>query len=40
MPTITIEKSVPINRPADEVWRSLSDGNNAIKWQQSLHSAR
>jgi uncharacterized membrane protein len=40
MSTITIEKSVTINRPADQVWRFLSDRNNAIKWQQSLHSER
>jgi uncharacterized protein YndB with AHSA1/START domain len=38
MSTITIAKSVTINRPADEVWRFLSDENNLIKWQQNLHS--
>jgi Polyketide cyclase / dehydrase and lipid transport len=40
MSTITIEESVTINRPADEVWRFLSDENNLIKWQQNLHSQR
>src|SRR5215208_4391148 len=40
MPTITVEKSVTIDRPADQVWRFLSDENSAIKWQQSLHSHR
>jgi uncharacterized protein YndB with AHSA1/START domain len=40
MSTSTIEKSVTINRSADEVWRFLSDENNLIKWQQSLHSHR
>ena len=40
MSTITIEKSVTINRPADEVWRFLSDENNLTKWQQNLHSHR
>ena len=40
MSTITIEKSITINRPADEVWRFLSDENNLIKWQQNLHSHR
>jgi uncharacterized membrane protein len=38
--TITIEKSVTINRPADEVWRFLADENNLTKWQQNLHSHR
>jgi uncharacterized protein YndB with AHSA1/START domain len=40
MPTITVEQSVTINRPADQVWRFLSDGNNTIKWQQNMHSHR
>jgi uncharacterized protein YndB with AHSA1/START domain len=40
MSTFTIEKSVTINRPADQVWPFLSDENNLIKWQQSLHSHR
>jgi uncharacterized protein YndB with AHSA1/START domain len=40
MSTFTIEKSVTINRPADQVWPFLSDENNLIKWQQNLHSHR
>ncbi len=38
MPTITVEKSVTIDRPADEVWRFLSDEKNVIKWQPNVHS--
>jgi hypothetical protein len=37
MPTITVEKSVTINRPADEVWQFLSDENNVVKWQRDIH---
>jgi hypothetical protein len=38
MPTITVEKSVTINRPADEVWQFLSDEHNVTKWHGDVHS--
>jgi uncharacterized protein YndB with AHSA1/START domain len=38
MPTITVEKSVTIDRPADEVWRFLSDEDNVLRWQRDVHS--
>jgi uncharacterized membrane protein len=31
MPTITVEKSVTINRPADEIWQFLSEEHNIVK---------
>ena len=38
MPTITVERSVTIERPADEVWSFLSEEDNVPRWQRDVHS--
>jgi uncharacterized protein YndB with AHSA1/START domain len=38
VPTITVEKSVIIDRPAHEVWRFISEEHNVTKWHGDVHS--
>ena len=37
---IRIQASVAINRPVEEVFRFMSDNQNALQWQSGLLEAR